>query len=321
MVSVIVPVYNSEKSLYRCVNSIILQSYKDLEIILVDDGSMDRSLQLCKELSLKDERIKVLHQENGGVSSARNLGISFAAGYYVTFVDSDDVIEETLIEKLVCGIEYTQSQLCISALNQDALGVSFTAMLCQEQENEIGFLLDNYLLFGPVEKLYLRSIITEHEIRFPEGYSFGEDLLFNFQYLEHIQIVNYVAYCGYWYMDDNENSLSRRVRWNMYENDMVLHQTLIDWFQKKELWTDRFKCYMARRIFDTSFNSIMLFFRKDCTSGFNRTYDSITTIVRNPLLNELQPYLDASDYASWVVNGINKGCAMLLTIASFIKRR
>ena len=103
-VSVIVPVYNSEVYLSMCIDSIINQTYKNLEIILIDDGSTDNSLKICNDYEKKDNRIKVFHQENKGVSAARNLGLSLSQGEYITFVDSDDELIENGISLLVQDI-------------------------------------------------------------------------------------------------------------------------------------------------------------------------------------------------------------------------
>ena len=100
-VSVIVPIYKVEKYLDRCVNSIINQTYKNLEIILIDDGSPDNCPKMCEDWAKKDNRIIVIHKQNGGLSDARNFGLDVAIGEYVTFVDSDDLISPTFIEKLV----------------------------------------------------------------------------------------------------------------------------------------------------------------------------------------------------------------------------
>ena len=100
LISVIVPIYNVEKYLEKCVNSILKQTYINLEIILVDDGSPDRCPEICDKLAKTDDRIKVIHQQNGGLSKARNVGIDVAKGAYLVFVDSDDTVEFELIEKL-----------------------------------------------------------------------------------------------------------------------------------------------------------------------------------------------------------------------------
>ena len=101
MVSVIVPVYNAEKCLPRCVESILSQTYKDLEIILVDDGATDDSPRICDDYAVKDSRIKVIHQKNGGISNARNTGLKNAKGDYIQLVDHDDVIHPQMVKKLL----------------------------------------------------------------------------------------------------------------------------------------------------------------------------------------------------------------------------
>ena len=99
-ISVIVPVYNTEKYLHRCVDSILAQTFTDFELLLIDDGSTDSSGAICDESAQKDSRVRVFHKENGGVSSARNLGLDKAKGKWVTFVDSDDWIKESFLNKL-----------------------------------------------------------------------------------------------------------------------------------------------------------------------------------------------------------------------------
>lgn len=111
-ISVIVPVYNVEKYLNRCVNSILVQTFKDFEIILIDDGSTDRSAEICDEWSYKNDKIKVLHKNNGGQSSARNVGLSVAQGEYISFVDSDDWIEPDMFEYLYDLLQkYPEAQM------------------------------------------------------------------------------------------------------------------------------------------------------------------------------------------------------------------
>ena len=110
-VSVIVPVYNVEKYLDECVNSIINQSYSNLEIILVDDGSSDTSGQKCDTYKAVDNRIKVIHKKNGGLSDARNVGIEIATGEYISFIDSDDYVSEIFIESLVNKVNNTDCKV------------------------------------------------------------------------------------------------------------------------------------------------------------------------------------------------------------------
>ena len=112
-ISVIIPVYNAEKYISDCLESVVRQTYKNLEILLVDDGSKDGSAGICLEWCKKDARIRLLQKENGGVSSARNLGLQEASGEYVTFVDADDWIGERMLERLWACIESDKSELAM----------------------------------------------------------------------------------------------------------------------------------------------------------------------------------------------------------------
>lgn len=113
-VSVIIPVYGVEKYLDRCVNSIIHQTYDNLEIVLIDDGSPDNCPKMCDEWAKRDDRIKVIHKQNGGLSDARNAGLEICTGEYILFVDSDDYIDLTMVEKLLTQLENDNSDICIA---------------------------------------------------------------------------------------------------------------------------------------------------------------------------------------------------------------
>ena len=105
LISIIVPVYNAEKTLTRCVEALLGQTYSNIEILLIDDGSKDRSLDICREFARKDPRLKVIYKKNGGVSSARNAGLDTATGTYVMFCDSDDWVESDWCETLLNAYE------------------------------------------------------------------------------------------------------------------------------------------------------------------------------------------------------------------------
>lgn len=111
LVSIIIPVYNVEKYLDRCVQSVFLQSYKNLEIILIDDGSPDSCPRLCDEYGNIDKRVRVLHKKNEGLGLARNSGLALATGKYVLFIDSDDYLSENMVEKLVCQAEFMNADI------------------------------------------------------------------------------------------------------------------------------------------------------------------------------------------------------------------
>ena len=183
LISVIVPVYNAENTLRQCVDSILSQKYKDYELILVDDGSKDGSLSICDEYALKDSRVKVFHKPNGGVSSARNLGLDHAQGKWIAFIDSDDYITEGYFD----GIEDHEEDVLIKGYQKfDHSGVVAGREMEELQRiSEFSDFLSQYvtdsLLRGPVFKFYKRSLIDN--LRFLTDMKIGEDAWFVFKYL------------------------------------------------------------------------------------------------------------------------------------------
>ncbi len=186
LLSVIVPVYNAEKFLYKCVESIINQSYKNIEIILVDDGSTDNSPTICDELAESDSRIVVIHKENGGVSSARNAGLDAAIGDYIAFVDSDDWIDNDMYETMLSLMERTNSQIASSSImreNGDKASVWGEIEEPYIIKSRDDVLIEISSTLGLVcihtcNKVFEKSIIKA--IRFDESLTYCEDVLFNY---------------------------------------------------------------------------------------------------------------------------------------------
>lgn len=193
LISVIVPVYNVEKYLDRCIRSILNQSYSNLEIILVDDGSPDNSSQICDEYSCRDCRIRVIHKENGGLSSARNAGIAVAKGDYIAFVDSDDWIDSQMYLKLMNAIQAQNSDIacCSFSYVYDCDGsheYKYQPYQLPVQEKKIQTVeYETYMhdfskytlmfLIITVNKLYRRSIFDT--IRFAEGKRCEDEIIFH----------------------------------------------------------------------------------------------------------------------------------------------
>ena len=207
-VSIIVPVYNVENYLERCVNSIINQTYKNLEIILINDGSSDNSPKICDKFAEQDKRVKVVHKENGGVSSARNKGLDIATGDYVEFVDSDDYIEPNCVETLVNKIQDNDLVICGYNLKNNK-----NTMMAFEEESVLDFRINQkqffkafkqFMINSPCNKLYKKELITTE---FDVNYSLGEDTLFNLQYLKKCSNVALIKEVLYNYNYLNENSL------------------------------------------------------------------------------------------------------------------
>ena len=186
-VSVIVPVYGVEKYVSKCIESVLNQTYSGWELILVDDGSPDRSGAICDEYAQKDCRIKVIHKENGGVSSARNVGLDNAKGDWVTFIDGDDWIDKQCLE--VCLETVRNEHVDLAQFNYrmiDEKGnitpTPIKEALAMESKKYIERGTFNVCVGGA---LIAHSLIQEHKIRFPEGIKLAEDQIFIMRCIAH----------------------------------------------------------------------------------------------------------------------------------------
>ena len=235
LVSIVIPIYNARKYLTRCLDSVVKQSYRNLEIILVDDGSTDASYKICDLYASKDRRIEVFHNTNQGVSCARNCGIKHARGKYLLFVDADDYIEHNYVETLVDTIEKEKVDMVICGIkeiiadrtiNRKARG-QITGAIEDDYFNIIDFLC------VPFSKIYRNQIIKEQKLRFLKELNYAEDELFNLNYYKNVK--NYVFIDRPLYIYDHHlNSLSdkKNLRSSKHLTDYV------------------YKLYLERKILD-----------------------------------------------------------------------
>ena len=208
LISIIGPVYNVEHYLNECVVSIVKQTYENLEIILVDDGSTDESGKICDTWGEKDTRIQVIHKNNGGLSEARNTGLKVANGEYIAFIDSDDLIEESFIEKLYSLIENNDAQVscCAYQTFQDGMGHTLEG----KQRDDIRILQGSALVeaiysgkyseiaFVAWNKLYSVELFRKNNIAYPEG-RVHEDTFTTYRLLYYSQTVAICDEKLYWY--------------------------------------------------------------------------------------------------------------------------
>lgn len=214
--SVIIPVYNAEKTLRRCVDSLLEERYPDVEIILVNDGSRDRSGEICREYASRESSIHYIDKENGGVSTARNAGLDAASGEYVLFVDSDDYVVPGFFSIIDRENADKQGDL-IQFSHQFDNGIEIRCSLrkpvtAQGRETIMPLITDaicRKTLNPPWAKLYRRELIEAHSIRFPVGASVAEDRVFNIVYSFYIQSYLVSDQVIYNVNTENEESLTR----------------------------------------------------------------------------------------------------------------
>ena len=217
MVSMIVPVYNSEKTLSRCIDSILNQTYRDFELILLNDGSTDTSGEICDAYAKRDSRVRVVHKENTGVSDTRNRGIDLARGEYLQFLDSDDWITPDATALFVRTATEQQCDMVISQICR-VIGEHVSQKGAIDEDG----LMDrstyaNHMMQKPADfyygvlwnKFYKRSIITEHRLRMDQSISWCEDFMFNLEYVRHTQTIYAMKVPVYYYVKTKGSLVSQ----------------------------------------------------------------------------------------------------------------
>lgn len=225
-VSIIVPVYNVEKYLDKCLDSIVNQTYKNLEIILIDDGSTDDSGKICEKYMQIDNRIIVIHNPNKGVSYSRNNGMDVATGKYVLFVDSDDYLDNKYVEKLILPTYKSDYDLVICSEYDVYIKEK------KKQPRIITHMMTNnlfkdyykleWVIEPPYLKLFKLELIKKYNIRFLEGCSYCEDQLFNMEYFKYVKNYKYINEYLYYHIHYSNNSLGKTKNEKNYQ--MILYK-------------------------------------------------------------------------------------------------
>ncbi len=237
-VSVIVPVYNVEKYLDRCINSILHQTFTDFELILVDDGSPDNCGKICDEYARKDNRVVVIHKQNAGVSAARNTGIDKACGEYIMFVDSDDYIDAKMLEGMLsnssadiifCGLQYVDTnkniiKKCVSKEFYNIDRATFT------NEHFLS-VRKKSIINGPCNKLLKKVIIESNNIRFNEELSICEDGLFVMHFLHNCATYTNIDSSYYNYVQYSSGTLMWKYNENAFEANEMLYNSTINFLE------------------------------------------------------------------------------------------
>lgn len=234
LVSLIVPIYNAEEYLTNCIDSILKQTYNNIELVLVNDGSIDRSGLICEEIRAKDSRVKVIHTKNSGPSAARNSGILVSEGDFLQFVDADDHIDNTMVHELLsvcdkkvdlvlCG--YYKNGVESKQIIPNSEGVyTLTEFMTRFPK-----LFKQNFINSPGNKLYRTNIIKENAIKFNANINNGEDLLFNIEYIKQCRFISSVKLPLYHYnILANPSSLTKEYKENFFESRKLIFKNLKD---------------------------------------------------------------------------------------------
>lgn len=238
--SVIIPIYNAAATLGRCLDSLVDQSHEDAEILLINDGSTDESGEICRQYARAHSCIRYFEKENGGVSSARNLGLDAAAGKYILFVDSDDYVAPDYFavinramnqwdpDMLLFGLQYFGTR------NDEWLTGSFSSKDPGEIADFVRNITRSYLYSNLMTRTFRREILCREKLRFEEALSVGEDHTFIFAYTMHVKSMVSIGEVLYRYSGENAQSLSRRSRKNLTEQMLLVSRLMLRTLEKAD---------------------------------------------------------------------------------------
>ena len=238
-ISVIVPVYNTEKYLHRCIDSVLAQTYKDFELLLIDDGSKDSSGTICDEYAAQDTRVRVFHKENGGVSSARNAGLAIASGDWIMHLDGDDWIEPDMLERLIqkgedTGADIVMGDFLFAYSDRDIL------YSLPDWDNNKTASLNRYItsvwtcVWGGIHK---RSLYEEYQLKSPQGVTYCEDFHLMARLCYHAKKVVNVHQPFYHYRQQ-EGSVMHNLSKKTERDEQWVYQDIIRFFKEKRVYDD-----------------------------------------------------------------------------------
>lgn len=295
-VSIIVPVYNAEAYMERCIQSLLKQTLQNIEIILVDDGSTDRSCCLCDEYARRDERVLVIHQKNRGASSARNTGIRNAKGKYIGFVDADDFVESDMYKKMYEQAVVSKAEIvfCNLYTNNDKMkayirdGIYEGDKLTEEIYPRLISVIDEKrygkVLRGAVWcRIFEREFLLKNDIFFNENLIYNEDGLFCIQSTLKCQRYLYLGQEYLYHHMQVEGSITKRYINNLW----IMQKVMIDELKKctKDYCYD-FSEQIAKKTFDIAVYSIENEIKKNNKNSFRAKLKQIKDIVNDPLISE-----------------------------------
>lgn len=278
LISIIVPVYNVEKYLSKCIESILHQTYKNWELILVDDGTPDNSGKICDEYALNDSRIKVFHKANGGVSSARNLGLEKASGNFIMFIDSDDWISENCLEISVDEINKD---------NLDALQFGFIEVFPEKEnpkikkttvilsgEEYIQTSSFNVSVWGGV---YKKEIIDKYQLSFPTQLKLAEDQFFVLNFLKYTQRIKYLDIALYYYLQRTNSAIHTSKSNDMLISCEYLIKISQEWVSSKNYIDNMIIVFIIDMIKndDISYNTLKQIYEKQNISKIHANLKSV----------------------------------------------
>jgi glycosyltransferase involved in cell wall biosynthesis len=315
-VSVIIPVYNAEKYLVDCIESLLSQTLKECEFIFINDGSIDNSLEILKKYKKKDGRIILVDQENQGVSSARNNGLRVAIGEFVGFVDADDYIEEDMYEVLYNSAKLAGTDVVISNFENEIEGkkviIKYPFLLNDKLNKEyielevLPYFIRTDNLNTVCNKIFSNQIIIRNKIQFPEKVTLGEDGLFNITFFYHATSMMYINYSGYHYRDVNGSATRNILEKDYFSRALEVYSLKFPERYIQKIDKKRIHQLKSIKLIQSVMSYIHVYFTPSKDVSFKFRYKYVKNMVNNQYVKEaLTIYLvETNSYLGWYENCI-----------------
>lgn len=295
--TVIVPIYNCDKYLPRCIESILNQSFDNFELILANDGSTDNSKEVCEKYLKKDKRIVFIDKKNSGVSDTRNKCLSTAKGEFICFLDADDYMADGFFEEINKILEkYPDIDLVNFGFYSDVDDLNFNKLSSdkmnykekmyksrEELKKDFVDLWDNTMLYNIWNKVYVRKILNDNKIKFYK-FNWGEDVEFNKQYLDKINSFYNSSKCFYHYIREREGAVTKKYKSDFFDIRKKEFYDFNEYFEKWEISKDKYYEFSCRRYIERILGCIENVYCSDLK--FSERYSVIKKMVNDPTTRE-----------------------------------
>lgn len=305
-VSVIIPVYNAEKHITRCVESLLNQTLKECEFIFINDGSTDSSRKIIERYSQLDNRIKLINKENEGVSIARNIGLHYSIGKYIGFVDADDYVEADMYRILYEAAVKDDCDTVISNFEIEIDGEKiitrypFPVDVILQREYIEEELLPYYVRYENLNtacnKIYRRKLINEKKIRFPEKIELGEDALFNINFFAEIASTKYLDYIGYHYVEVKGSATRNIANKDYFGRALEVYKQELPKVYVDRIGQAKVKILKSQKLVDSLISYIHIYLRPCKSFNFRNRYKYVKNMVCNKKVKEALPIYRSEKY-------------------------
>lgn len=301
--SIIVPVYNCQDYIERCIESVMNQNTKDIELILVNDGSTDNSKLIIEEYKKDNDLIKLINKKNAGVSAARNDGLKEATGKYILFLDADDFVDENYIKEINEILkQHKETELVNFGFYSDVEDMEFNNLSRDKitykekyykdkkaLKKDFIELWDNTMMYNIWNKVYLRKIIEENDIKFP-NYNWGEDIEFNRLYLNVINNMYNSNKCFYHYVREREGAATKNYKPEIFNTRKKEFKEFNEYFESWKIKKENYYEFSCRRYIERVLGCIENVYCSDM--NFKERYNEIKKMIKDPITRETLKYAE-----------------------------